>query len=270
MKLSISNIGWEPSVDTPVYQLMQNYGFCGIEIAPTVWVPELPYETEQVKAAEQIAQDLKQNYGFSVSSMQSIWFGRTEKLFASGEEKSALLEYTKKAIDYAAAVNCHNLVFGCPRNRNISSEWNLSQRQIDAVAISFFQELGEYAHEKGTVLSMEANPPIYNTNYINTTKQALELVHKVNSKGFLLNLDLGTMICNEEQIAMLENEVDYINHVHISEPGLKAIEKRRLHEELAELLRRKSYGNFISIEVGKSSPDELAQMMKYISEVFHG
>ena len=44
MKLSISNIGWEKKNDTEVYRMMKEYGFVGLEIAPTRIFPENPYE----------------------------------------------------------------------------------------------------------------------------------------------------------------------------------------------------------------------------------
>ena len=269
MKRSISNIGWAPEYNETVYKMMQTFGFKGLEIAPTIWITEQPYETENREKAKQIATDIEKTYGFTVSSMQSIWFGRQELLFGTEEERESLLQYTKQAIDFASAIGCRNLVFGCPRNRNIMAEWNLSEQQINNIATRFFRELGEYALQRNTVLAMEANPPIYNTNYMNTTEQALELVHHVDSKGFLLNLDLGTMICNEESVTLLEGEIPYINHVHISEPGLKPVEKRAIHQELTDLLRRENYEKFISIEVGKSQPEELEQMMQYVTEVFY-
>ena len=48
---------------------------------------------------------------FSVASMQSIWYQRTEKLFGSEAERETLLSYTKQAIDFAEAAGCPNLVF---------------------------------------------------------------------------------------------------------------------------------------------------------------
>ena len=116
---------------------------------------------------------------------------------------------------------------------------------------------------------MEANPAIYNTNFVNVTEQALELIEKVDSTGFLLNLDVGTMIQNREDISILEGIVHLINHIHISEPGLKPIEERRLHKELAELLKEEKYEKFISIEMGKQeNMDVLTNVMQYVSEVF--
>ena len=268
MKLSISNIGWEEKNDIEVYHLMKKYGFLGIEIAPTRWVKEQPYE--HIEEAVKIAENLKQQYGFEVPSMQSIWFGKQERVFVSEEERSELVNYTKKAIDYASAIGCKNLVFGSPRNRNVSEEWNLSETQVEEIATAFFKELGDYAAAKGVVLAMEANPPIYNTNFVNTTEEAIELVNTVASQGFLVNLDLGTMIANQEDIALLQENIPAIHHIHISEPGLKSIQKRELHGALAELLRAKNYQGYVSIEVGKQEDLELLEeMMKYVAEVFH-
>lgn len=267
MKLSISNIAWDAKDDKNVYEAMKKRGFAGVEIAPTRWVSEAPYD--KVEEACQIAEGLKENYGYTVSSMQSIWFGKNERIFANEHERQELLDYTKKAIDYAVAIGCGNLVFGCPRSRNILEEWALSAEEIDSIAVDFFRELGEYAALKGTVVGMEANPAIYNTNFVNATEQALELIEKVDSKGFLLNLDVGTMIQNGEDISILEGNVHLINHVHISEPGLKPIEERKLHKELAKLLKEEHYEKFISIEMGKQEDLDVTQnVMQYVSEVF--
>ena len=45
-----------------------------------------------------ILEELKKNEGFIVPSMQSIWFGRQEKVFGTAEERQILVDYTKKAI----------------------------------------------------------------------------------------------------------------------------------------------------------------------------
>lgn len=268
MKLSISNIAWEAKDDEKVYGYMKQHGFTGVEIAPTRWIMEAPYD--HVPEAVAIAEKLESEYGFVVPSMQSIWFGRGERIFFNEEERRCLLDYTKKAIDYAAAIGCRNLVFGCPRNRKVEEEWGLSKEQVEAIAVDFFKELGDYAYAKGTVVGMEANPPIYNTNYMNTTAEALELVEKVDSKGFLLNLDMGTMIQNEEDIALLVGKIPMINHVHISEPGLKLIEKRELHRTLAGILQAEGYDRYVSIEMGKQEKVEAVEAtLQYVAEVFH-
>lgn len=263
MKLAISNIAWNMEQDATMYKMMKRLGYEGLEIAPTRIFPENPYENLEKAAKWQ--KELAVEYGFCVPSMQSIWFGRQEKIFGSEQERNVLLAYTKKAIDFAEAIGCKNLVFGCPRNRAVLEG---SSKEL---AIPFFKELGDYAADKGTVIGMEANPPIYNTNYINDTKSALELIEQVEGNGFGLNLDVGTMICNGEAVEVLEGKHKQISHVHISEPGLKPIEQRSLHKELSCFLKENVYSGFISIEMGKQEVFEeaaLEEIMCYVKEIF--
>lgn len=260
MRLSISNIGWDAGNDAAVYRLMKKYDYSGLEIAPTRIFLDSPYE--HLIDAKKWAKELKDKEGFIVPSIQSIWFGRQEKIFGTMDERQTLVDYTKKAIDFAEVIGCGNLVFGCPRNRNIPEDADLS------IAVTFFKELGDYAAEHNTVIGMEANPPIYNTNYINDTKAALELIEQVDSEGFKLNLDVGTMIQNGESVGELIGRVHYINHVHVSEPGLKLIEQRNLHQELMELLIEEGYQGFVSIEMAKREDiSEIKQVLKYVKGI---
>lgn len=261
MKLSISNIAWSPQWDKEMYRFLQKSGYTAIEIAPTRLFPEAPYE--HCSEAQTFAVWLKDTYGLSVSSMQSIWYGRKEKLFGTAEDRQMLTEYTKKAIEFASQMGCGNLVFGCPKNRWVEKE------ELKESAESFFKELGDYAYKKGTVLAMEANPPIYNTNYINTDSEAFALVKKIDSKGFLVNLDLGTMIENEEALSVIIEDINLINHIHISEPNLKNIEERPIHYEIAEVLRKKAYTGYVSIEMGLQENVQVTKrVIEYVREIF--
>lgn len=263
MKLAISNIAWSPDQDEEVYTLMRDYGFTGLEIAPTRVFPESPYDN--LKMASNWAVRLKGQYGFTIPSMQSIWYGRTENIFGTEKERLSLISYTKKAINFAAAIGCENLVFGCPRNRNIPDGKNAED------AVMFFREIANYATERGTIVGMEANPSIYNTNFINDTNSALRLIKEVNSPGFKLNLDLGTMIYNKENPAILTGNIHLINHVHISEPGLSPIAERLIHGELYKLLKAEGYNRFVSIEMGKNgSIETIKKIVAYVGEVFAG
>ena len=261
MKLSVSNIGWREERDREVLAWMREYGYSGLEIAPTRIFPEDPYN--KLTEAKRWAEKIKDDYGFTIPSMQSIWFGRKENIFGAEEERRVLIAYTQKAIDFAERIGCKNLVFGCPRNRNLPVG-------VDAgTAVVFFRELGDYAAAHHTVIGMEANPPMYNTNYINDTASAFRLIEGVDSKGFQLNLDLGTVIHNGEHIRELEGRISLINHVHISEPGLKPIKKRWLHQELKAILEAENYQGFVSIEMGAADNIEnIKSAVQYIREVF--
>jgi sugar phosphate isomerase/epimerase len=261
MRLSISNIAWNAENDNGMYDIIKSYGYEGIEIAPTRLFPKLPYE--YLECAKIFAADLKNKYSLCISSMQSIWFGKSENIFNSLQERMEMIEYTKKAIDFGHAIGCRNLVFGCPKNR-------ITQNANDMeTAIQFFKELGQYAFSEDTVLSIEPNPVIYNTNFINTTHQAFELVNAVHCPGFKVNVDFGTIIYNEEVVGIIGDNINLVNHIHISEPGLEPIKCRDIHKEFAEMLKEKNFDKFISIEMKNYDNISMIRgILEYVKEVF--
>lgn len=263
MRLSASNIAWPAREDAGMYRRLSELGFKGLEIAPSrLW--GMPVY-EKTKEAADFADMLQRDYGLSIPSMQSIWFGRTEQMFRSREEAGILLEYTERAIDFAAACACRNLVFGCPKNR-----WIYGKEQYGA-ALSFFGQIGGYAEGRGAALALEANPPIYGTNFINGTDEAFRLAEKLDRPGIRVNLDTGTMVENGESCSILKGRIRYVSHVHISEPRLAPVRKRGLHAELAALLREEGYRGYVSVEM-KDCGDMRAvyDVLEYVRDTFGG
>ncbi len=256
MKLSISNIAWGAENDSEMYRFLQESGFCGLEIAPTRLFPENPYD--KISDIKEFSKRLYENYGLRISSMQSIWFGKTQSIFGTNSERRELIDYTKKAVDFAYAAGCGNLVFGCPKNRVIPDESYVPS------ALAFFAEIGDYAAQCRTSLALEANPKIYNTNFMNTTEEAFDICRRTDSAGVSVNVDLGTVIYNNESLDIVRDNIKLVNHIHISEPHLAPIERRNLHKELKTF----SYNKFISIEMGnKNDVGRVKEIIKYIAEV---
>lgn len=261
MKLSISNIGWYEKDNQEVLNYLQKKGYSGLEIAPTVLIPENPYDN--ILKIQEIAKEYKEKYNLEISSMQSIWFGQTGNIF-NREEAEYLLKYTKKAIDFASSINCKNLVFGCPKNRVIPEDKTYTD------IVWFFKELGDYAYQNNTTLAMEPNPTIYNTNFINYTNEAFDLVKLVASKGFKVNVDFGTIIENNDDINIIVDNLDLVNHIHISEPYLEKIIKRDEHRIFANKLKEKGYDKYISIEMKKAdSIEDVKEVIDYIYDLFN-
>lgn len=262
MKLSVCNIAWTADHDAEMYGKLQKLGIDGIEIAPTRIFPEAPYE--RLDEARAFAEQLKKEHGLSVVSMQSIWYRRTEMLFGSETDRQTLLAYTKNAIDFAEAAGCKNLVFGSPKNRVTGGA------DCRDIALRFFRELGEYAAEHHTCLSLEANPAIYGTDFINYTTEAFELVKEAASEGFAVNVDFGTILANGEDLSFLTREnLPYINHIHISEPYLAAVKEQSLHKDFAERLRALGYDRYVSVEMGTvEDADSVCSVLSYVKEVF--
>ena len=241
MLLSASNIAWTAENDLEMLVFLRDNGFAGLEIAPTRIFPEAPYA--KINEAGAFARRLWEEYGLKISSMQSIWYGKTQSVFGTKEEKEELISYTNKASDFAEAISCENLVFGCPKNRN------KPEGAVDESAIDFFRTIADYAHSRNTVISLEPNPIIYGTNFINTTQSAFNFVKKVGSPGLKVNIDMGTIIYNKETLTQIETNFNHVNHIHVSEPGLERIEIKSIHQELAILLRSCHYKGYVSLEM---------------------
>lgn len=264
--LAISNIGWTKEQDDRMYGAMREAGFAGLEVAPTRIVPKDPYlHLEESLSWKRKLQD---RWGFALPSMQSIWFGRQELLFGSKEERTALLAYTQKAIDYAAAMDCRNLVFGCPKNRNIPD--GMEEAEWKEIACEFFGAIGRYAAERGRVIGLEANPPMYHTNFLNETSQAFVFAEALGTPGIGVNLDLGTMIANGESAQELRGRVSLISHVHISEPGLEQVQERTLHRKVLHLLQEEGYQGYLSIEMKTTDPERQEQAMACLTREASG
>ena len=118
-------------------------------------------------------------------------------------------------------------------------------------------------------MAIEANPPIYNTDYINRTEQAFTLCDEVAVPGMSVNFDMGTVIFNEDDLSVLDGNITKLSHVHISEPYLAPVEEREIHRELAEILAYNEYDRFVSVEMKNTgSLDDVKRAVKYVQEVF--
>lgn len=256
MQLSISNIAWTNEFDDFVYTMLKDLNVKAIEIAPTRLFKDNPYD--DLSRAAIFAEQLKRLYDIDIVSIQSIWYGKDENIFRSLQERNVLIDYTYKVIDFAEAIKCSNIVFGNPKQRNGF------ESKYDSIIINFFITIADYAKQKGIVISLEPNPTIYGTNFLNTTKETVDFIKRVNHPNLRLNLDLGAMIENNETIEKIIIDEDLINHIHISEPYLIPIKKRVLHSQL----KRLNYLGIVSIEMCEiDSLDQLKSIILYFKDI---
>lgn len=260
MKIAASNIAWRDSDDKAVLDRMHALGYSGVEIAPTRIAGEAPYAAK--RKATDFARRMSIEYGFSVPSMQSIWRGRTENIF-NVSDRNALISYTDDVFEFAQSANCKNIVFGCPRNRRVPEGGSLKE------ADSFFIACAESATRHGVTLALEANPVIYDTNFLNTTAEAYKyLEHLEFPPGLSINLDIGTMLYNDESVEDVSRFLHVVSHVHISEPFLATVVPRPIHADIAQALADSNYHGFVSLEMGPCDKSDLLAALEYIVKVF--
>ena len=244
-RLAVSNIAWEASENDAVVEVLRREGVAGVELAPTKW-RERPYEA----SASDVASYRRywEDRGLRAVSLQALLFGRGDlQLFADERSRSQLSDYLRQAIDFAAALGAHALVFGSPKNR-VRGDMPLSK--ATEIATGFFRDLGEHAHARGAALCIEANPPEYGCDFVTTTAEAIALCRAIDHPGVRVNIDLGGMTMSGERASrVIKDAGDLIGHVHASEPHLAEIGAGADHASAARALRDVGYGGWVSVEM---------------------
>ena len=263
MKFSISNIAWPKEWDSQIYDKLLELGFSAIEIAPNRTI-QSGYDATDEEI--DIWNHSYAHYFNEVSSMQSLLFKIDLPIFDSNENMENILNILYKGVLFASKLKVKNIVFGSPSIRNVFNDEQFQRSKI------FFSKLSQYALEFGITVALEANPQIYNTNFMVSTLDTLDYVKTIKLPNFGINLDFGTMIENKELIhdIITNDNILYIKHVHISEPYLVKIDanRREYHIEVLKELLRFGYKGYISVEMRIGCTfDEIIEILKYIKAI---
>ncbi|MBD1878309.1 sugar phosphate isomerase/epimerase [Coleofasciculus sp. FACHB-T130] len=250
MKIAISNIAWQISEEASIATLMQELNIKGVEIAPTkVWNTPLSAKDSEISEYR----NFWQIRGIQIVAMQSLIFGRPDlTIFESAEKRKETFEYLSGMTELGSKLGVQNLVFGSPKNRRVE---NLDQKEAEEIATSFFYDIGQVAHQNGVMFCIEPNPAVYNCDFITTSKQALDLVERVNSNGFGLHLDAAGITLSGENIETAINlSGKKLCHFHISEPHLEPVGAGIVdHPLFAKSLDNQKYKGWKSIEMKAQS-----------------
>lgn len=261
MRLAISNIAWPTDQDELVANVLRDEGVEGIEIAPTKW-----WSNPLVAAKQEIEsrREFWDRRGFSIVAAQSLLFGKGDlQLFGDAETQKELRHYLTGIIDLCSALGAGPLVFGSPKNRKRGT---LPPEEATRMASTFFGSLAEYAHERGTCLSLEANPPYYGADFMTTVAETMDVVREINHPGVRLQIDTACMTyVNDLPSSLLDLGESSIAHFHVSEPNLVEIGTGNVdHQAFADAIRQTGYNKWISIEMRETSPFDIEGLRRAI------
>lgn len=248
MKLCVSNIAWQPEKDREASELLASLGIARLELAPTRWWPDLSkVQSDEISRV----QSVWMRYGITAVCFQAILFGKPELSIFDESSRESCLIYLQAVIRLASRMGVSSVILGAPKNR-IRGFRSLDQAMEEAV--SFFRLIGKFAEECRVRFCFEPNPVQYGGDFGCTTEESLDLVERVASPGFWLNLDSGAITVNRENPSeVVARAVGRIGHVHISEPGLGGFSgPSDSHAELAKALEKVGYDGVVSIEMRAS------------------
>lgn len=260
MKLSVSNIAWDAKDNYDILTFLQKKDIRHIEIAPSIPFSNL---LETKKTEVESYRHYLNNFNVSCVSFQSLFYPFPDiNIFHQPEEAIDKLD---SIIQVAAHLGCKNLVFGSPKNRNTEG---LTSLEIEENSIAFFTQLGDVSKNYDVTIALEANPTIYNCNFLTSTLEVIDFLKILDHSHVKLNLDLGTITVNNESVETIFNQGKYfINHVHLSEPYLAEFQNFDLAERVIRHLKEMEYSNFISLEMRKSTNESLKSILSKLVEV---
>lgn len=224
--LCVSNLAYNSNFD---YNILSMFGIKKHEI--------VPFKTfgENFINKDMTYFDEWKNKG--IYSFQSLFYPLQNSIFDNES-------YFIKLIDIASHINAKILVLGNPKNRD-SDNYDY--------AINYFKKLGDYAYNKNVIICIEPNATVYNCKFITNSRQARELILKVNSPGFKLHLDTGCMFLeNENSLDVIKTNLDILKHIHFSVPHLKQLYRNCLITNFSSLFKeicKLKYGYVISLEM---------------------
>ena len=252
MRLAISNIAWDVSEDEPISRLLEQYKIDAIDVAPGKYFPDpLQANLKEVK----LVREWWESRGIKIVGMQALLFGSTGlNVFGESKVQRAMLERLAAVCAIAAVLGATRLVFGSPKNRDRSG---LSDHEADAIAVPFFERLGDIAKAEGVTVCLEPNPPCYGANYMMTTAQTAQVVRLVGHASIKLQLDTGALTINHEDVVTeLIGNAQLVGHVHASEPDLLPLgDGATNHTMISAALRRYLPNQVVSIEMLATSKE---------------
>ncbi len=243
MKLCVSALAWPAEFQNEALNILKQYQVSFIELVP-FRIKDVNFEVENLK-----------KQGLQPLAFQALLFG-TENLhlFETDHQRNLLLEHLTSQCVLASKLGVKNLIFGSPKNRSFD-EKNWTKEEAETQAIQFFKTLGQKIENTGAVICLEPNPAIYGTNFLTHSLDTYRFVEKVNHPAIRMNLDLGAVTLNQENLSEVWDLCsDAVSHIHISEPQLMPIgtSGKAPHAEYGKFFKSLSHHPVLSVEVKSS------------------
>jgi D-psicose/D-tagatose/L-ribulose 3-epimerase len=252
MRLAISNIAWDVAEDSLMRDLFHRYHIDAIDIAPTKYFSDVAAvgETEVLQV-----RDWWRHQGVEITGMQSLLFGTTGlNVFGPAKVQGLMLQHLAVICRIGRLLGAPRLVFGSPRNRDRNG---IEDSEVIPVAVDFFRRLGDIAAAEQVIICLEPNPPCYGANFMTTSDGTAEVVRAVNHQAIRMQLDLGAVAINSEDLtSIVVKHRDIIGHIHASEPNLVPLGDGGVDHDAASVeLIRNLPNMLVSIEMLATSTE---------------
>ncbi len=251
MKFCISNLAWNKNEENKVLSLIDKKIML-LEYAPSLIIKNLSSKKDILKA-----RNTWRKREVSLYSMQSILYDtKNAYIFGNKTQRDNFYKQIKKKIILARILKTKIIVFGSPKSKKTFGK---KKKILDKISFEMFKKISLISEKNNVIFCIEANPRIYGTKYLTHTIDTINLSKKINSRFFKVNLDLSTVISNNENIDyLLKNYLNFFGHAQISSPNL--VNLLRYKKDIALFLRKLkkyNYKKVVSIETLRKRKNNL-------------
>ncbi|MBC7458994.1 MAG: sugar phosphate isomerase/epimerase [Bdellovibrionaceae bacterium] len=246
MRLSISNLAWDPNEDECIAGILKSNKVDAIDVASGKYFPH-PKQTTQTEIAR--VKNWWAAHAIQITGMQALLFGTTGlNVFGSKKSQEDMLNHLQEICRIGNGLGAKHLVFGSPKNRDCAG---LSEAQTKDTAHDFFNKLGDIANNHNVIICLEPNPTLYGSNFMINSVETAKVVRDVNHPGIKMQLDVGAITINKEYPNVIADYVSLIGHIHASEPHLIPLGDYAgsEHELMGNLINRLLPDHTIAIEM---------------------
>ena len=262
MKLLISNIAWKYEENIKMIKLLNKKKIELLEFAPDILLKK-----DYTKKNLLLTKKFWNSKNIKLYSMQSILYEVNDVfLYGTDVQRKRFFKEIVRKINIAKSLGAKTIVFGSPKNRKAFKK---NKFILDKIGLEMFKRIALYAKDKKILFCLEANPKIYKAEYLNYTDDVLSIVKKIKNRYLKINLDLSTVISNQENLKkILKENISLIGHVQISVPYLLNILKyKKKIKGLVKLLLLNNYKKNISIEMNRPKKNLYKQVERSIDFV---
>lgn len=269
MKLSVSNIIWGQGPDNfeSFLQTLTQNGIYAVELS----LNSIFTEPKAISDKELVwLTSLLNHYGVCVSALHSLTYTRPDlEIFGLSEKKEELLEYIRMYDALAYELKTENLVFGSAQARKLHRRSAEDARRIFS---DFIYQLDDTLQH--SFVHIEPLPS-QQCEYLHTFLEAASLLNETQLKRIFIQLDIKSILENQENLSQIFQHSRFIRHIHTSEPGFMPPSEinTAFYEELRNLLSKINYSGYISAEVlNRQQSDPFDYLAHTISQLrkYHG
>jgi D-psicose/D-tagatose/L-ribulose 3-epimerase len=238
MKLGISELAW-PGIDhfDTTLNALNATGISCIEMVIPKHSPWNPIDVDKLT----ILRDMINSSHIEVKSTQSVLFN--SDVTEIGD--ASFLRHMDQLIDACIAMGIEKIVLGSPKQR---INFNLNQLG------NAFGKLDKKISNHNVTILIEPNSQKYGGEYFFTLDEIVKFLDHHNFKNIKTMIDTHNIILeNQNPTYEFIKYQKYIDHIHVSEIGLKSFKESDTHYQLTEILHTHQYGGLVVYECNQSA-----------------